>query len=433
MKWVDILIIPSIALLLTTAVSIYLYEPPGKHIPDSPAGLSLSGQSNELILAMSRFETAANEDGLQEYKAGDAQVWIVHPDEDWRTEVLANPESTVCHKGDIADLDNDGLNELWAAGGQNATLNVYRKAGGSWESETVWKPPFIRVRDIESGDVDGDGLPELVAVTHGSGVAAVIEWENGSWSITEVDRKDGIYIHEVELADVDNDGIDEFFSNPTEPNTGKGLSQKGELVMHKWNGTSYEKQLIHSFNSTHAKEIAVGDLDNDGYPELLASVSGVAMETNTSAQDVHDGLIEMEIETPLRIVMWDFQEDILYGEIISEINDIEARSLRIGDADNDGLNELVVGTDSRGLQIIKNAGGKWVREIIDKDLRGSIHEVMIIDVDGDGLNEIVASSDMMGLLNFYRKEGDGWSRETVLDNLEGFWIWAMDWGDADNE
>ena len=426
------MIIPAIIILAVLAASIYYYEP---HQAEQSA-LSLSQKTqntNELILAMSQFDVIIGEDGLQSYVAGDAQVWVVHPDEDWKTEILFNHDSNVAHKGEIADLDGDGLNELWVAGGQKATLKAYRKINGSWNDELVWNPPFIRVRDIEAGDVDGDGLPELVAGTHKGGVVAVIEYMNNSWSITEVDRKNETYIHEIEIADVNGDGLGEFFSNPTEPNIRKGLPQSGSIVMHRWNNSGYQHILITELNNTHAKEIVVGDIDNDGLPELIAAVFGSAAETNDSAQYIQKGLIEMEIEVPLRIVVWDFQNEPFHGEVISEISDIKARSLAVGDADNDGLNELIVGTDSRGLQLIQWSGGMWQVDMIDSNLTGNIHEVVVLDIDNDGLNEIVASSDMMGIVNLYRITSQGWNRETVIDNLENYWIWAMDWGDADNE
>jgi len=424
MKDIDFFLIPLVFFLILLGMFVYLSDIP-REVTRDPV------MRNELVLAMSQFEVIIGEDGEQEYKAGDARVWIVHPDEDWRTEILINEDSNVAHKGMIGDLDEDGLNELYVAGGQNASLKVYRKTSEGWEDEVIWKPNFVRVRDIEIGDVDGDNKPELVAGTHRDGVVAVIEW-NGSWIITEIIQKDDRFIHEMETADINGDGIEEFFSNPTDPNIRKGLPQNGSVMMHSWNGSEYLSTFIEEFNDTHCKEFTVGDVDNDGENEVIAAVFGTAEEINQSAQDIQDGIIEMVIKIPLRIVMWDFENGEITREVIAEIDDIKARSMRVGDADNDGKNELLVGSDVRGLWVIQKEG-EWEKELIDNKLKGNIHEILIIDIDNDGKNEIIANADEMGIVNLYRKTASGWENQTIIDGIDDYWIWAMDFGDVDNE
>ncbi len=422
MRKIDIVIAPLIFLLVTFAFYVY-YE-----LPDR-------GQENskELVLAMSQFQVRINDEGEQEYVARDAQVLIVHPDEGWRTETIYNPDSNVAHKALIADIDRDGLNELYVAGGQNATLKRYDKINGSWQEEIIWEPPFVRVRDLETADVDGDGENEIVAPTHRDGVAAVIELENGEWSVTEVDRRPNTFLHEIEVADIDNDGIYEFFSDPTAPNLRLGMRQHGNITMYKWNGSTYERILVEDLNYTHTKEIATGDLDNDGYPELIAVLWGIAEETNLSGQDIQDKKVTVGLEIPLKLKMYDFDGGKITGHVIAEIPEIKTRSLKVGDADNDGLNELVVGADTTGLQIVWQENGEWKRDTIDENLTGNIHEVMVIDVDGDGLNEIIANADLMGVVNMYEWTRLGWRKQTVIENISDYWVWAMDYGDVDNE
>ena len=429
MEKADTYIIPSLVFLITLSLVIYFYEP-------LPCPEDIHGdfeRSNELLLAMSQFSVSFDSEGKQVYTAGDAQVWVVHPDEDWRAEVLTNEDSTVAHKATIVDLDRDGKNEIYVAGGQNATLKVYKKEGSEWTEALLWEPDFIRVRDIEAGDVDSDGLPELVCGTHKDGVAAVVSFENDTYYIEEVDHKPDTYIHEMEVGDFDGDGNLEFFSAPTDPNIRKGLSQRGFVAMHSWNGSVYEKVLLDDFIDTHAKEITAGDIDSDGKDEVIAAVFGLAEQTNASDQEVQDGLISLKISKPLSIRMISKHPDRTVSSVIAEIPDIKARSMKVGDPDNDGIAELVIGTDQRGLWMVDNVSGTWTGSIIDSGLVGNIHEVMIIDTDGDGLNEIVANSDEMGIVNVYTFADDDWQSRTVIDSLDGYWIWAMDFGDADNE
>ncbi len=427
MERIDKILIPVLAILAASGILVWVFP------FNDFSGRVWKNNSNELVLAMSHFKVGIDKNGKQVYTAGDAQVWIVHPDEGWKRDVIKNPDSDVAHKAAIGDLNGDGRNEIYVAGGQNATLNMYRKVNGSWKGETIWRPGFVRIRDIEIGDVDSDGRQELVAGTHRDGVVEVIENENGVWKKTETDRAADTYIHEIEIADIDGDGINEFFSNPTEPNLRRGLPQLGSIAMYKWNGSSYERVTVEDINDSHAKEFAVGDVDNDGKPELVAAVWGIAGESNASDQEIQDNVVKVRVAVPVRIRLYEFDGKAFRKEDIAEIPDIKTRSLRIGDADNDGLNELVIGTDTRGLQIVRKTSSGWKGEVIDSNLTGNIHEVMIVDADRDGRNEIIANSDKLGVVNTYSWTGSRWEKKTVLKGLEGYWVWAMDFGDADNE
>lgn len=391
-------------------------------------------QDKEVILGMSQFEVTLDETGKQVYKAKDAKIWIVHPNENWKVQEIINPDSNVAHKGVVGDMDGDNKNELYVIGGQKATLKVYNFVDGIWHSKMVWKPDFIRVRDIEIGDVDNDGKNELVMGTHDKGVVEVFDYENEKYSGKEVYRKNNTYIHEIEIGDFDGDGINEFFATPTDPNVEIGMLQLGSIVMFKWNGNDYDKTTIEDITYTHTKEIAVGDIDNDGENELVAVLWGVAKKANASTEDIEKGIVEAEVEIPVYIKKYKFVNNEIESEIIGEISgEIKARSLAIGDIDNDGENELIVGTNTKGLQIIYKKENKWVKYFLDRDLIGNIHALFIADFDNDGKNELIANSDNMGIVKVYKWTGNAWSSKIAFKTPPGDWVWAMDFGNVDND
>ncbi|MFH0870512.1 MAG: FG-GAP-like repeat-containing protein [archaeon] len=389
----------------------------------------------ELVIAMSQFTVSYDSSGKQVTKAGAAKVWVAHPDEDWRVDQILNPDSNVAHKGLVADMDADGKNEMYIVGGQEATLKRYDLENGQWVSRMLWKPDFVRVRDIEFGDVDGDGKDELVAGTHDKGVVVVVDYDSGNYGITEVYRRNSTFIHEVEIGDLDGDGVDEFFADPTDPNVDIGMKQLGSILMFKWNGTGYDHFVVDAFNYTHSKEMVLGDIDNDGKTELVAVLYGVPKSSGEDSQAVLTGDVKAEVLVPLKIMMYEYpgKGQVLASEMIGRIDgEWEARSLAIGDINEDGNNELVVGTGTGGLQIIYRNSTGWQRYVLDKDLKGKVHAVFIADLDGDGRNEILANSDKMSEVRLYKWSGKDWTIRTVLNTPAGDWIWAMDYGDVDN-
>ncbi len=407
MRRIDFLVIPSIIILFLAALAIDSYQ---------PGALSLAGKPHDgrLLMAMGSFEGNV---------PGEALIWVLGPD--GSHEELSLEGSNVCHRVLSADLDHDGVPELYAATGQNASVFSLTPSGNGWDTQLIWEPDCSRVRDLEAGDVDGDGAQELVAVTHLPGKIAVIRPDGAQWQVTELLSLNGTYIHEVELYDADQDGSDEIFSTPSEPNQAKGLSQPGRILMHSWNGTGFSVRELASFSTTHAKEISMGDPDNDGLPELLAAVQGNA----TRHQVPGEGVVKLVIETPLRIMLWDMADLSAEGSVITELPGIGARALAVGDANNDGLNELLLGTETAGLHLLMHRNGSWKTESIDSSLRGNIGGAIIADLNGDGLNEVVASSDSLGLVRSYSRESGVWQGETVLET-GGHWVWAMSWGDA---
>ncbi|UCD92596.1 MAG: hypothetical protein JSV43_01330 [Methanobacteriota archaeon] len=119
-------------------------------------------------------------------------------------------------------------------------------------------------------------------------------------------------------------------------------------------------------------------------------------------------------------------------DIVSQLG-VSMDAVVIGDADNDGKNEVVVGDDGGmiNVRMYKYSSGMWVREDIDSHPE-NVMSVAIGDADNDGNNEIV-----IGLWNgtaevrAYEKSGGIWFEEIITDTPEGVWSVAI--GDADND
>jgi hypothetical protein len=381
-----------------------------------------NSKEKEIVLGLSEFEVTIDETGKQIYSAKNARLLIIHPDENWRVEEISNPDSNVAHKGAIGDVDNDGFNELVGIGGQNATMKVYSYLDSDWQESLIWSPDCIRVRDVEIGDVDNDGLNEIVAGTHTPAIIGVFNYIAGKYVPTYVDNMSDNYIHEVEVGDIDSDGFDEIFATVTEPN--RIGAMPGMIMEYKWNGVEYDKITVENNSITNAKEIVSGDVDNDDKEELIA-IFGCVSE-------------DEDLILPVQVKKYEFEDNVMKSEVIFNITDVNIstcfitdRSAAVGDVDNDGLNELVIGTHNSGIYIL-SFDTCWNSLNIDQDPTAGIHAVRIGDFDGDGLNELVSASDGAGVLRIHNWNGENFETADILETPEGAWVWEIDWEDADN-
>jgi len=183
-------------------------------------------------------------------------------------------------------------------------------------------------------------------------------------------------------------------------------------------------------NGIVAHKAAVGDIDNDGNIEMVSIYSCVPRDVN----DPSKGLL-----IPINIKKFDFENGVFNEEIIYSINDtdpsncfITERSADIGDVDNDGENELVIGTHEMGIYIIKYNENKWESNIIDKDPNAGIHTLIIADADGDNRNEIISASDGDNTVKMHEFDGE-WISKDIFNTTKEDITWAMDFGNVDND
>ena len=117
----------------------------------------------------------------------------------------------------VADLDRDGLPEVYAAvegrlqdGVRTESVEIRRidRPGGS--GRTVVTLDDLLCRFLVPGDVDGDGQTEIVAATFRSGLWLLRPREGGWWK-AQIDADSSSFEHATTLADLDGDGRDELY------------------------------------------------------------------------------------------------------------------------------------------------------------------------------------------------------------------------------
>lgn len=167
----------------------------------------------------------------------------------------------------LADVNGDGHLDAILLGAEEAGIEIYRGDGtGQWTLMAQLMPGSIG-KDLAIGDINGDGKPDIVAVFN-LGVVVFLQDGSGGWSRTPADSYaiPGRF-RSVALGDVNHDGHLDIALNgdalgpnvPHGPDVYLGDGKGG------WTPASNGLKVFQPI----AQGIAIGDVDNDGCPDLV--------------------------------------------------------------------------------------------------------------------------------------------------------------------
>jgi hypothetical protein len=214
-----------------------------------------------------------------------------------------------------------------------------------------------------------------------------------------------------------------------------GTANPGQITIFNSNENSQKIIKIIDSGYKFVYSVRIGDIYNNGKKYIIAGVS------NSFYADPYG----------CKVLAYDTLG--LKESLIDDVGDLRCKDLTIGDADNDGKNEIILATHGEGLvRMYKWVDGKWQKTDLDRNYIGqndrkeksnhrvpndqlpcqtciiqtAVHIVKIADIDGDGKNEVITTQsspqelrdkEEVSFINIYRKKGSGWERETV-DSLK---------------
>ena len=231
-----------------------------------------------------------------------------------------NPEIGIA-TGYLEIIDaTSGTTELHGA------VKVWGYGGSSYSQEWTSGNLGQIVGGIDSGDPDGDGDNELVIGTGGddrdgsqaNAEVRVYQRSGGSYTLDGSVMNPARYrAYGIEVGDLNGDGTEEIVVG-----TGEKGESKPRLII--YDGGSHSEEYSKDVDSNSVWGIESGDFDSDGEPELIYGTSGGELF-------VYDGIEPGTFEAKTSALSGKTGH---YGGIV------------IGNADNDGALELVVGSDA---------------------------------------------------------------------------------------
>jgi hypothetical protein len=239
------------------------------------------------------------------------------------------------------------------------------------------------VNAVITADLDGDGDPDVAS---GSGAAAdteILAWENdgspfvGGWPMGDVGASaDTIY--SLAAADLDNDGDLDLVS-------GSGDQEDYEIIAWENDGTPFDGGWVQhdlgpvASNVTCHAEIALADLDNDGWVDLVSA---------TSAYGGNGALYVWQNDhTP-----WDSwwpSRSVVFAASMGAVAAV--------DLTGDGWVDVVTAVNESTLLIPVNMGdpfnpsASWGMRAAGVGGPGTISDIAPADFNGDGLDDLATS------------------------------------------
>jgi hypothetical protein len=302
----------------------------------------------------------------------------------------------------IVDLNGDGLNEIILGTGQDAALTCAKfyilQTDGAEITKKISSSSFLNgsayTHNFGVYDIDGDGIKEVLTAYCGSGEVARYDVNK---ELTDIQRRH-LLTHpgsgeDAMIADVDNDGAIEFIScDSFRKDAAKvkifEFDKQGELIIPARVALAgYDGKPCFHCN------IEVGDFDNDGKSELVVCWKQRELP-NQGTIFAYDVSGSGGARPKYKLMYEDPDLDLSYCE----------RMMIVADADNDGQNDLVVTT--RGEKEWGGKGLAKVF-LFKVDKSGSVKKTLLADfcdgqadslwpavgdADNDGKNEIVIAT-----------------------------------------
>jgi hypothetical protein len=341
----------------------------------------------------------------------------------------------------VGDIFGNGKLDIFAS--RPAGLIVWRGDGtGSWTSISTGLPATGAYRGVALGDADSDGKAELFAAGPASGGIQVFHYGTVDYFVPAPPVTTTGTYNEVAVAYVDRDMSLQGYLDvaATRDNTGVYFWKGGA-------GATWTLARTGLPTTATYRGLALGDLDNDTWSELVTSRAGFSPNGGLFIYDWNDAssawsLAAGQISTTAsygRIELHDINNDgwldvVAAGYPTEGGQGIAAwlggpfgftataspavtsslGSLSLADFDLDGLTDVAAGDSSNGGVLawrgsgITQSLGAWI-EIRSPRQTGSPISLGVGDLNRDGHLDVVIPTSTVGLEGFLGDGGNTWS------------------------
>jgi hypothetical protein len=337
----------------------------------------------------------------------------------WKMDYGRNPLTGARYQGPqpIGDCDNDGKNELLISGRDSAIrVMVWDENKQTYSQNHILRPPLYPLIRCDAGgmaigDITNDGENEIAATWY----TTIHKYVNSRYRIIGFNpyiffKRGGSA--DCLIGDCDNDGKNELILSGGQY---RRNSPVAEITVFEWN--DFYLKRVAEWNDPdengYVYMSGLGDVDYDGENEIVCAYENKVMVLNWNSENSEfiptRIFVEIGNDSPFGVVCKDCDNDGKAEILLSYYNpritifkwngtsyDIQfdrkwpngkpvIEGIDVGDTDDDGLNEVAVGTGE--TYILQWNGTTYVEEAVLPTF-GWMAVVCIGDCDNDGKNEI---------------------------------------------
>ena len=233
----------------------------------------------------------------------------------------------------VADIDGDGKPDIVVAN-EAGSISVLRNTSIVGTISMSAKIDFLAGNDpcrLAVADVDGDGKPDIVVTNCSSNTISVLCNTSTPGTVSfskKIDFQTGSLPRNVAIGDLNDDGKpDIVVSNTNSQNISVFQNQSQVGVI------SFAKRIDYPTEG-NPRRISIGDIDGDGKPDVaVANLASGCLTVFHNSSTI--GAI------------------VLTGRV-NFLTGMQPRSVTIADVDGDGRPDAVVTTDRRSASILRN-------------------------------------------------------------------------------
>lgn len=289
---------------------------------------------------------------------------------------------------DIADLNNDGLNDVVIGFGNKVGL-LFQNTSGTLDPLYEINPN-TSIRSIKAKDLNDDGLSDIVIGTNSSSVK--IYYQSNSTLFNEVAyAKPAEAFDEVEIGDINDDNHQDLVF----------ISRYSSTVyVYYQNETgSFDTYTSHAVNSIGG--VSIGDINNDGLNDVAVTRYGNSPSSKIIVLFQNDST--NLLNNPIEITAYDCPQPI-----------------EIADLNNDGINEIITVHGGWMKLSVYEQNSSLFNPYSLFDIPYASHYttqgVDIGDINNDGRKDIAIADYNYGLVILYNISTLSTDENTALNN-----------------
>jgi len=283
-----------------------------------------------------------------------------------------------------ADVDQDGDMDLLT--GNNFTIDLWSNIGqGQFSMGQINMPHDVRVQGLHVTDVDKDGDLDIVAGNFGKGV--LVYMGDGAGGFTAFEPAEPIFTltQAIAVGDIDGDGFPDMVIANANSTADVKQMNLGVDASGAWLGFDEPLLLggVAQAELIHTGAIVMGDLDRDGDLDLVTG-HGLG-STNLAWKNDGSGVFQKLA--------------------IDVASDLDCRALSLGDLNGDGILDLLVCQSTRDRVLLGDGTGDFVFHALFSSSNTQANQIVNLDGDAD-LDALVGNGLDQGL-RFWHAESPG--------------------------